>query len=124
MALCLPAVDTSRERLNGFEVLLMGWMGPFAAQFRWFANLTFFKIMDFTARESKFNSKYFASLGVIQSVLLFNALFWQDVYDDSGSRPITHYGFGYWLWLAIIAFTCIWPFVLKRLADPERRFTP
>lgn len=85
----------------GWLILLMGWMGPFAGHFGWFANLVFPAVVVLPLiRPTPVIANSIAL--AVQIPLAINALFWDRMYGDNGSGPIESFGLGYYLWFTAI----------------------
>ena len=113
--LILPVAETSGQKLKGLDILSSGFAGPFAGQFGWFANITFFLIISNSAQKNYDPNRKIEFIGYIHAICLISSFSWNAMYDGSGSTPITRFGAGYWIWTLLMGFTCFWPFVLNNI---------
>lgn len=119
ISLLLPAY-TVGVRLEGarvfygFEPLLLGWLGPFAGEFTWYANLCYF--MALKSRNTT-NAMQWAvgGLGIALSFLLASQTF---LNEGVGNAPLQSYEAGYYLWLASMSLLAarrvrVWYYEIK-----------
>jgi hypothetical protein len=93
VSLVLPVFTTCRagyDHVGGWFLLLMGWLGVLEVQPAWFANILIVLIAILLMVRQRAS----IWLGIPA------ALYFTDMYDDTGNVPICHYHAGYWLWLA------------------------
>ena len=103
-SLALPAFVSfsSKETLFGWNVLLMGWLGPLALNFAWFANIfLFLAIGNLIEKDKSATGK--AGWAVILSLNTFTFEFIPNAVN--GGNPIYGFGIGSALWLTAIALT-------------------
>lgn len=99
VSLVLPVFTTCRagyDHVGGWFLLLMGWLGVLEVQPAWFANILIVLIAILLMVRQRASIWF----GIPAALLAVCALYFTDMYDDTGNVPICHYHAGYWLWLA------------------------
>lgn len=112
ISLALPAFVGfgSRDSCYGFEVLLIGWLGPVAINVGWFANtIWFFAVISLMGKER--STTTMAGWAVVLSL---NTFTWNHTCQPE-SRYIYGLGLGAVFWLIAIALT----FVAETMREKE-----
>ena len=89
--------------MRGGDMLAYGWLGPFALQFGWFANLALWPALFAIASYSGRARRWRPWLGGLLLLLFVNSLFFRAVASDAGWHPVVAYGAGYFAWMAAVA---------------------
>ncbi|MDO8032946.1 hypothetical protein O3297_05940 [Janthinobacterium sp. SUN128] len=95
-SLFLTAIVDSHEVLLGGGVLLLGWLGPLAGSFAWFANPLLIFAMYFS-NEKPSAAMLAAFLGFALALTTFGI---KIIPSDNGSYTVLGFGAGCYLWLA------------------------
>jgi hypothetical protein len=95
-SLFLTAIVDSHEVLLGGGVLLLGWLGPLAGSFAWFANPLLILAMYFS-KEKPSAAMAAAFLGFALALTTFGL---KIIPSDNGSYTVLGFGAGCYLWLA------------------------
>jgi hypothetical protein len=101
----LPAVKTSKGWYWGWEIALIGWLGPIIVQFGWYANIIMIPSLGYLALSEHKDLKKAARRGTFLVAFGLNSLFWSAFYWDSGSEPIHARSYGYYLWIIAVLGT-------------------
>lgn len=123
LSLCLPVWRTVHDTgwMMGWLVLLMGWMGPLALQFGWFANLLLlaYALLPASGLVGAFIYTILLAITVISSTFFK----WLPV--DSGDSHIVAWGAGYYVWMSVMvataAYSLLRVFVLGDLIQLDER---
>lgn len=95
-SLVLTGIVTSNEIMPGWGVLLLGWLGPLAGSFAWFANPPLIFAMYFS-KEKPRAAKLAAFVGFALALTAFGL---KTIPNDNGYATVLRFGAGYYLWLA------------------------
>ncbi|MGK5036174.1 hypothetical protein [Janthinobacterium sp. LB3P118] len=95
-SLLLTGIVTSNEVMPGWGVLLLGWLGPLAGSFAWFANPLLIFAMYFS-KEKPSAAKLAAFFGFALALTAFGL---KTVPNDNDSATVLGFGAGCYLWLA------------------------
>ncbi|MCC7596415.1 hypothetical protein IGS61_02885 [Janthinobacterium sp. FW305-129] len=95
-SLFLTAIVDSHEVLLGGGVLLLGWLGPLAGSFAWFANPPLIFAMYFS-KEKPSAAMVAAFFGFALALTTFGL---KIIPSDNGSYTVLGFGAGCYLWLA------------------------
>ena len=82
----------------GWEIGLVGFMGPLQLQFAWYANPAFIVLTIFLFLLGRANLLMII-LAVLTLALGATAFTWQDILTDSPTTRLCWYGPGFWMWL-------------------------
>lgn len=107
-SLSLPVTLLSgNDTMNGLLVLQIGWLGPLAAEFGWFGNISLMILLIRMLWARKPTRLDLALAGASVAAAI-DAMFWREMYFDSGSKPIQAFGAGYYVWLSAILIPSLW----------------
>lgn len=95
-SLLLTGIVTSNEIMPGWGVLLLGWLGPLAGSFAWFANPLLIFAMYFS-KEKPLAAKLAAFVGFALALTAFGL---KTMPNDNDSATVLGFGAGCYLWLA------------------------
>jgi len=109
-SLFLTAIVDSHEVLLGGGVLFLGWLGPLAGSFAWFANPLLIFAMYFTI-EKPSAAKVAAFFGFALALTAFGI---KTIPSDNGSYAVLGFGAGCYLWLACFPAVFIASFLSSR----------
>ena len=99
---------------------MIGWLGIFAFQFGWFANiLLIIGIALLLAKECRGRPSRLVAGGLL--VLSMNALFWGEMYYSNETRPIETYYLGYYFWFLANVIAACALFVRARFNQEEQK---
>ena len=113
-SLPLPAAHVGNRVTYGFDVLMLGWLGPLMLHFGWFANLLLPLAMAaflFGAAPSRSGPQI---VGWLILLCGLNSLVWVDLYSDGSTKPIELHGSGYYLWMLATIGGGAWLIALGR----------
>lgn len=112
VSLLVPAVDTATSSganaPTGWDIAMIGWLGPLTGQFGWFANLLLIPAIGLAAGQYGRAPRARLIIGSVMLILALNSALWVDIPLDSGRDEITSYRIGYWLWMAAISSCGLW----------------
>ena len=99
-SLLLPGLVFYTEKPLGLNFLLVGWAGPLALNFAWYANPLFL----FATKKLITSRRSTTGSSIVATVLAADAfLFWELPLDEGGATTDLYgYGLGFLLWLAAI----------------------
>ena len=110
VSLFLTAIVDSHEVLLGGGVLLLGWLGPLAGSFAWFANPLLIFAMYFS-KDKPSAAKVAAFFGFALALTAFGI---KTIPSDNGSYEVLGFGAGCYLWLACFPAVFIASFLSSR----------
>ncbi|PEJ54382.1 hypothetical protein CN692_20000 [Bacillus sp. AFS002410] len=117
ISLMLPALTTSNgEKIGGFNILLIGWLGVFAGMMSvaacWYANLFFIYISIQTLRGKKTSISHLFML-----LLAIRAFFPMEMMLDEGGETyiVTEHNLGFYFWFSAIVLLSTLVFINWRL---------
>ncbi len=94
-SLALPAATgPGWEHTRGWDILLLGWMGPLELQFGWFAN----PLVAALATTLIAGRRVWAWPAAATAALALTSLTWREQMEDNGVTPI-HPEAGWIVWL-------------------------
>ena len=108
ISLCFDSflIDAEIERLwaNPFSLLITGWIGVFYGYFAWLAN----PLLMFSWKLDLEGKSGYAALCAVCALLFGLSFLLQDqmLVGKTLTAPITHYGWGYRLWLGSMVWMC------------------
>ncbi|MDO8070983.1 hypothetical protein O3299_05565 [Janthinobacterium sp. SUN176] len=109
-SLFLTAIVDSHEVLLGGGVLLLGWLGPLAGSFAWFANPLLIFAMYFS-KEKPSAAMLAVFFGFVLALTTFGI---KEIPSDNGSYAVLGFGAGCYLWLACFPAVFIASFLSSR----------
>lgn len=89
--------------IDGWGLLVMGWLGAIMLQFGWWANPCFALALFLLLRGRRVGPRTAMIVAVALTLLLADALRWRNAPNDASDGPIVAYLSGYWLWCAAMA---------------------
>ena len=124
-SLLLPVADSQHfdyvDRIDGWSMLKIGWLGPLILQFGWLANLIIIPALGVAAGQYGEAPRTRLALGIVLALLVINSLFWSQVPDDAGQHKIVAYHSGYWVWICSMAAAATWLIAEPILRRAQRR---
>jgi len=109
-SLLLTGIVTSNEVMLGGGALLLGWLGPLAGSFAWFANPLLIFAMYFS-KEKPVAAKLAVFFGFALALTAFGL---KTMPNDNDSAMVLGFGAGYYLWLACFPAVFIASFLSSR----------
>lgn len=98
-SLFLPVFEfQSHSPVQGFEVLLLGWLGLLALNPAWLANPAFFVSLVLLLIRKYRSASIFSFCAVLLGLASFFAKDWY--FDESSGTPITGLGTAFYVWMA------------------------
>ncbi len=98
-ALLQPALlFEQHDALQGFEVLMLGWLGVLSADFAWFANPMFALSLVFLLLGHPRKSAATSAVGFAIGLLAVFAKEWW--FNEGSGTPIKGLGSAYYVWMA------------------------
>lgn len=110
LSLALPALRTGSESTAGFEVLLIGWLGPITHTFAWYGNLLWLGAAVLLAM-GRAPPLQLTGPGLLLAATCLGGV---TVADDGGTYPATLMP-GAYVWLASFL-----PPIAAKLTEPVR----
>ena len=107
--------------MRGSQIAQVGWMGPIALQFGWYANIGLaWTIPQLLSRRRI--SGWSAGVAILSLVVALTALGWQNIPSDVAYNSHTVCGFttGFYLWIACLALGAV---ATTTLAVADKRDT-
>lgn len=118
----LPAVRTGQGWQMGWQIAVIGWCGPLAGQFGWYANAIMIPSLGMLALgESPSDFDKMSKLAAVMFLFWINTLFWTEIPLDSGRQVILARGAGYYAWMASLLIVWGGLLVLDRRWSCNRR---
>ena len=111
-SLALPTLTTCSsgyDHAPGVFLLAIGWMGAFAFQPAWLANI----LMVVVAIMLLVRQRAPVWLGIATALIAACGFYFPAIYDDRGTIPICHYHVGYYLWFVAAAAALIGTFLSR-----------
>ncbi len=90
------------DTIPGWELLLLGWIGPVASQFGWYANVIFLIALP-TFVFKRRSGGWSVAVGLLATGLALSSLGLEVLPNDAGGTSICGFGTGFYLWLGAIA---------------------
>ena len=106
--------------VRGWELLTIGWMGPFIGQFGWFANILIWITLACLARTVGPSEGFTFWLAGSLLLLTINSAFWSTIPDSAGRHPIVAFGAGYYLWMCAVGVSGV-ALILRTFLDGRSR---
>lgn len=118
----LEFLDTNASSLNvmqGFQILLMGWMGVFVGQLAWFANPLFalgLLLLSLRRRTAALVSGAVAVLVACDTFVLFSQQLPANE-GDVGKLILQHLKAGFYLWAAALVLLPLGALILRQRTE-------
>lgn len=128
IACAAPALefrDTNTSAPNvmqGFQVLLMGWLGAFAGQLAWFANPLFATgliLLSLHRRTAALVCGTLAMLVACDTLVLFSQQLPANE-GDVGKLLLQHLKAGFYLWAAALVLLPLGALILRQRTEPPQ----
>lgn len=119
VAPCLEFLNTntsSMDVMQGFQILLMGWMGVFVGQLAWFANLLFALGLLLLSLRRRTGAVICGTMAVVVASDTF-VLFSQQLpanEGDVGKLILQHLRAGFYVWAAALVLLPLGALVLRQ----------
>lgn len=114
VSLCLPAVCfRANPALDGWLLLLMGWLGLLAFNFGWFGNVVMLGAWIAFAVKARFMARILAVVAVFTAADSVRLVGNYVPLDESNVNKavVSGFGPGFYLWIAsmVLLFAAAWP---------------
>jgi len=108
--------------MQGFQILLMGWLGVFVGQLAWFANPLFaigLLLLSLRRRTASLICGAVAVLVAGDTLVLFSQQLPANE-GDVGKLILQHLKAGFYLWAAALVLLPLGAFILRQRTEPPR----
>jgi len=104
---------------SGIEILFIGWGGPLAGYFAWYANVFFLFAFYIQLSPNKISTKSSILAAILSLDVIRLQKYPQILGQDNGSQIIYGYGYGFIFWFTAIWLLCL-SVGLKQLAKSNK----